>query len=195
MNNEKKDNKLLVCFDFVVNTYMGYCKLYEKNKTELEIIKDDVCLKDHGIDYSFPYQMKKDILLNSKAYDTFGLFITILKEASSVDIDFLCRDKLEEKYLKSLNPSINTIVSSRHRLDISDYTAIYVKRYEDILRFKHVRGKYVYIANIRSNMDDDKPSIPDLDISILISDVNVVRVMDLYKDYKYIPRKEDNKNE
>ena len=132
---------------------------------------------------------KMDSLLKyAKASDIFGLMITFLREGSSVDVTVLCESKLQADFIHSLNPILKTTVSSRKNIALSKYNVIYSKFYSDILKYNKVAGKNIYIANAKYNMEPGK-NIPNMAISTLVGDINIIRTIDLYRNIKY--RKED----
>ena len=49
-------------------------------------------------------------------------------------------------------------------------------------------GKNIYIANAKYNMEPGK-NIPNMAISTLVGDINIIRTIDLYRNINY--RQED----
>ena len=134
----------------------------------------------------------EELLNYATAYDTFGLMITFLNNASSVRITIWCKSKLEEDLIKSLNPILNTIViPNRRDIVLSKYTVMYVKYLPYLIQYGNIEGKHIYIAAAKYNMEEDKDTVSSL--CCVYSDVNIIHLIDLYTTIKYrFLRKEGN---
>ena len=132
-----------------------------------------------------------ELLKYAKASDIFPLMVTFLKEATSVDITVLCNSKLQEDFIKSLNNKLNTIIYDDYKnVPVDKYTILYIKNYPSVLKYNHIAGKHIYIANARYNMEEDM-NAPTLAISALVSDVNIIHMIDMYRNIK-VERKKHN---
>ncbi len=210
-----KYNEILVDFNFLVDLDLAMFKFIkteynnpkfvdqkilslqdEKEIIQLLLYRDSVNVLETLIPKENTLEMYKDIMNNkmdsllkyAKASDIFGLMITFLREGSSVDVTVLCESKLQADFIHSLNPILKTTVSSRKNIALSKYNVIYSKFYSDILKYNNVAGKNIYIANAKYNMEPGK-NIPNMAISTLVGDINIIRTIDLYRNIKY--RKED----
>ena len=210
-----KYNEILVDFNFLVDLDLAMFKFIkteynnpkfvdqkilslqdEKEIIQLLLYRDSVNVLETLIPKENTLEMYKDIMNNkmdsllkyAKASDIFGLMITFLREGSSVDVTVLCESKLQADFIHSLNPILKTTVSSRKNIALSKYNVIYSKFYSDILKYNNVAGKNIYIANAKYNMEPGK-NMPNMAISTLVGDINIVRTIDLYRNIKY--RKED----
>lgn len=210
-----KYNEILVDFNFLVDLDLAMFKFIkteynnpkfvdqkilslqdEKEIIQLLLYRDSVNVLETLIPKENTLEMYKDIMNNkmdsllkyAKASDIFGLMITFLREGSSVDVTVLCESKLQADFIHSLNPILKTTVSSRKNIALSKYNVIYSKFYSDILKYNNVAGKNIYIANAKYNMEPGK-NIPNIAISTLVGDINIIRTIDLYRNIKY--RKED----
>ena len=210
-----KYNEILVDFNFLVDLDLAMFKFIkteynnpkfvdqkilslqdEKEIIQLLLYRDTVNVLETLIPKENTLEMYKDIMNNkmdsllkyAKASDIFGLMITFLREGSSVDVTVLCESKLQADFIHSLNPILKTTVSSRKNIALSKYNVIYSKFYSDILKYNNVAGKNIYIANAKYNMEPGK-NIPNMAISTLVGDINIIRTIDLYRNIKY--RKED----
>ena len=210
-----KYNEILVDFNFLVDLDLAMFKFIkteynnpkfvdqkiislqdEKEIIKLLLYRDSVNVLEALIPKENTLEMYKDIMNNkmdsllkyAKASDIFGLMITFLREGSSVDVTVLCESKLQADFIHSLNPILKTTVSSRKNIALSKYNVIYSKFYSDILKYNKVAGKNIYIANAKYNMEPGK-NIPNMAISTLVGDINIIRTIDLYRNIKY--RKED----
>lgn len=125
-----------------------------------------------------------EILKYSKACDLFGLMITFLKEASSLEITVLCKSQIESDFIKSLNNNLNTIIYRNYKnVPVNNYTVLYIKYYPSVLEYNHIAGKHIYISNARYNMEPGT-NIPTIALSTLVGDINIVHVIDMYKNIK-----------
>ena len=125
-----------------------------------------------------------ELLQYAKASDLFGLMITFLREASSLEITVLCKSQLESDFIKSLNNRLNTVVYKNYKnVTVNTYTILYIKFYPSVLEYNTIEGKHIYISNARYNMEPDS-NMPTIAISGLVGDVNIIHMIDMYKDIK-----------
>ena len=125
-----------------------------------------------------------ELLQYAKASDLFGLMITFLREASSLEITVLCKSQLESGFIKSLNNRLNTVVYKNYKnVPVNTYTILYIKYYPSVLEYNTIEGKHIYISNARYNMEPDY-NIPTIAISGLIGDVNIIHMIDMYRNIK-----------
>lgn len=138
----------------------------------------------------------EELLSYATAYDTFGLMITFLNNASSVGITVWCKSKLEQDFIKKLNPVLNTIIiPNRRDIVLSKYTVMYVKYLAYLVEYSTIAGKHIYIAAAKYNMEEDKDMVSSL--CCLYSDVNILHLIDLYTKikYRYLKKKGNEKDE
>ena len=210
-------NKILVEFDFLIDLDMAIFKLVKDKYNSPNIVNQDIIkITDENeiINLMINREDKnplsviinnidsinlnklylemlddKDLLSYAKAYDTFGLMITLLNEASSISIDVLCKDKQQSDFIKSLNKSLQTIViDQKSKVNLDNYNVMYIKYFDEVINYKKLQGKHIYISNMRFNMDNDK-NIPLFKTCVLIANVNIIHTIDMYTKIKYI-RKE-----
>lgn len=133
----------------------------------------------------------EELLQYAKASDLFGLMVTFLREATSVDITVFCHSKLQEDFIKSLNSNLNTVVFDNYKkVPVNNYTILYIKYYSYILKYNSMAGKHIYIINARYNMEPEK-NIPIIAISALVGDINIIHTVDMYRKIK-LERKIEN---
>jgi hypothetical protein len=207
----KKDNVILANFDFLVdldvamfkfikNRYKNskyvdqkiinmedenlikYTMLNRKHINPLEIIMPEVDTTD--MYYEIMNDYFDELLSYAKAYDTFGLLITFLNNASSVDIVVRCNNEKEEKFIKKLNPILNTIITPRSNVRVNDYSVIYEKYYAYLIEYPKLITKHIYIAAAKFNMEEDKDLL-NVGLSTLFGDINAIHLMDLYQYVKF----------
>lgn len=218
MKKNNKDNNILVEFAFVVDLDLAMFKLIREKYNNPDYVDQNIIRmndeskiisvllnRDHinPLEILMPdadsLSLYKDLIENhmdellerAKASDLFGMMITFLREASSVDITILCDNKLQQEFIFSLNKNLKTFVMSNKKdIDISQYTILYIKNYPDVLKYKNVAGKHIYISRARYNMEPNK-EIPILSVSALIADVNIIHTIDMYRNIKYERKKND----
>ena len=148
----------------------------------LEILIPDEDVLD--LYYNIMNNHMDELLQYAKASDLFGLMITFLNEASSLEITVLCKSKLESDFIKSLNDRLNTVIYANYKnAPINNYTILYIKYYPSVLEYNNIEGKHIYISNARYNMEPDS-NMPTIAISGLLGDVNIVHMIDMYRDIK-----------
>ena len=209
-----KDNTLLVEFEFVVDLDLAMLKFIRDNYGDSDMVdkrlinlnssytaRRIMLNRQHinplelllpGQDSTQLYfdliNDKKnlyDLLMYAVAYDTFGLMVTYMKHASSVDLEILCRNNVEESFIKYLNPNMPTIVRpSRFDVDLSKYTALYLKYFAYATNYVNLDGKNLYIAAARFNMEEGQDNT-NIELSHLYSQTNVVHLIDLDRRVKF----------
>ena len=159
-----------------------YKLLNRKHINPLEIILPEV--ETTNLYYDIMNNHYEELLEYATAYDTFGLMITFLNNASSVGITVLCKSKIEEDFIKKLNPILNTIiVPNRRDVVLSKYTVMYVKYIAYLAEYSTIAGKHIYIAAAKYNMEEEQDMVSTL--CCLYTDVNIIHLTDLYTKIKY----------
>lgn len=210
----KVDNSILVMYDMIIDLDVAFFRLMKKKYNNPELVDQNIININEASEikklminrkqlnplellipdgdtnelykqFNNDEVLEQELLDQSIPTDIFGLIITFLKEASSVSIDVLCKNKLESDFIKSLNSSINTIIEPDFKkINLSNYTMLYLKYFASILSFNNIAGKHIYIANARYNMDKQHPNLPDGALSVLYGDVNIIHTIDLYTNIK-----------
>lgn len=171
-----------------------YTLLNRKHINPLEIIMPG--LETTNLYFDIMNNHYEELLSYATAYDTFGLMITFLNNASSVSITVWCKSKLEEEFIKNLNPILNTIViPNRRDIVLSKYTVMYVKYIAYLAEYSAIEGKHIYIAAAKYNMEEDKDMVSLL--CCLYADVNIFHLIDFYTTikYRYLKKKGNEDNE
>jgi len=217
-----RDNAILAEFEFVVDLDLAMYKLIRdnystseyvdkkiisenderniifkllsrKHKNPLEVIMPDV---DSGDLYNeIMEEHYEELLSYAMAYDTFGLLVTMLNNASSLAIRILCKSKLEQSFIHMLNPKVATILEpNKKSLSLSDYTILYVKYITNLFEYGNIEGKHIYFAAAKFNMEEDSDMVSRN--CCLFGDVNELHLMDLYTKVKYrFPKKKGEEDE
>lgn len=215
-------NALLVEFEFIVDLDLALFRLFKHKYSESPYVdKDFISLNDEykiickmlnradenpltllmpGVDTTKLYQEltekhEKRLLKYASPYDSLYLMNSYLVHASSVEIDVLCKNELEANYISKYSKKLNTIINpDKSTVDIDKYSIIHMKYFSSIKDYKNVEGKYIYISAAEYNYDKEH-HIANPILSIEYGDVNIIKLMDLYTQVKYIVRKEENEND
>lgn len=111
--------------------------------------------------------------------------------SKTIKINISCRNIYEKQLIeKTFNNDKNiiTIVDDIENIDIKNINNIYIKNYKDILKFKDLKGKNIYIPLYKFNYDSiskNKNIVPLREISMLIP-YSTVSVIELYNKTQYI---------
>ncbi len=224
-----KDNTLLVEFEFIIDLDMGLFKYIRENFYSSDYVNKPIIaigdeyqiidlmlnrytenplpiLFNPNIETETIYnellntpERYVEILKRSRAYDTFGLMVTMMKNLSSVDIDILCKNKIEEEYIHKLNSKLHTVVyEDKFDIDLQPYTVMYVKYFSNLLDYdiEQIKGKHIFIASALYNMDPDDDSYVNINLTMMFSDINIIHLIDLYRGVKFrIAHDEENSTE
>lgn len=131
--------------------------------------------------------------LNSNLYKTFNMFFTFLN-TNLIDISIFCKNEQQENTIKQLFRNSNKLNIIKYEkledIDISRYDSIYIKNFKDILKFKNLYKKNIYIPtyqfNLESNFKSDiynsviKNRMPIMDICIVIGKMNKIELINMY---------------
>ena len=213
-----KDNTLLVEFDFLIDLDLAMYRFIAKNFLQSPLIRQDVMSlnddnkikyimlarkhinhlkimfkEDYNVDQAYYQIMESPIyyklLENASAYDTFGLMVTFLREASSVSIDVLCKNEIEEKIIKGLNDNLPTVrFPNKKEINLKPYTALYLKYFINAIEYNELEGKHIYIPCAKYNMEDTE-DIVDHRMLELFRHSNEIHLIDLYTNIKYKPKR------
>ena len=132
-------------------------------------------------------RMFNNIMRNyGSPYDTLRLFNTFMENASSLEIDIICKNYEQEEILRKYTHSkIGIIVDTIHNVNINNYSIIQVKFFSDLVNYPEFDGKHVWIANALYNMQKNMNTI-NLTILQTFGITNQIHLIDLYRDIKWI---------
>lgn len=127
----------------------------------------------------------EDILKHAYPTDLFGMIKTYdVLQVDAVESLILCKNGLEQQYIKLVDPSLNTDLY-HPQYDLTGIDVIYVKSYEDVLGFSNLGGKTIQVLNYEYNLDElHGVKIPKTAISILVADLNKVYTVDPYINFE-----------
>ena len=171
-----------------------YRLLNRKHINPLEIIMPG--LDTTNLYYDIMQNHYEELLSYATAYDTFGLMITFMNNASSTGITIWCKSNLEKEFINKLNPVLNTIViPNRRDIVLSKYSVLYVKYIAYLAEYNSIEGKHIYIAAAKYNMEENEDLVSYL--CLLYSDVNIIHLTDLYTKikFRYLKKKGNEEDE
>lgn len=158
-----------------------------KEKNPLYLILDEK-YKDNAdsLLQQFLDQEYKDILSYSKKTQMYDLLL-VYSKTGLLSINVLCKNVLEEQIIKDLKEKDTRIKFNiiSNKLDVDKFDAIYLKDYKDVLKLKNLFGKHIYIASYNFNYEDSKRTLPLIEVSKKVCDVNTIYSIDIYNRNKY----------
>lgn len=205
-------NNILIDFNLLIDTDYGLIKLIKTEYYENEFIdilltkmRDKIILgelvsrKDKNPLY---IALKKDykdsadslykefieseydsILKYSISTSLLELILTYI-ETNSCTVTVICKNKSEEQIINKYK--LKSIISDNYaNIDVSEFDSIYIKDYREVLQFKALKAKNIFIGNYRFNLEEDNYT-PIKDVSLLVADINIISVIDVYNSNKYI---------
>ena len=184
---EKYNNPKMV-YDGILRErewYIIYLLLNRIDENPLSIIlKENYQPNRDGFREQFMKQEYDEILRLSKPNKIFEL-VTMMYSSDAVDIDILCQDVREQEYLTKLfkDIKINSFVAQHlNKVDITKYDTIFIKNYKDILKYKGLIQKNIYVLDYKFNteLDPNNKLRPIIIVEGLISDKNITNIISPY---------------
>ena len=208
-----KDNSLLVEFEFVVDLDLAMYRYVKHHIMDFDGWKVDTSLLNTGnmnfvidkllnrkhinpLELIFPendvtdlyYELMgekyNELIKYATIYDTFGLMVTFLQQASSVNIDILCKNELEKAYIQAHNSNLNCMIADRSQVNLNNYSGIYTKYLYYIVLYKGVDKKHIYIPMARYNLDPEL-NCPNIDLTKKYGFNNEIHMIDMYRFVKF----------
>lgn len=215
-------NELLVEFEFVVDFDLALFRLFKRKYADSPYVDNEIIslndeyevinrmlnrvnenpltllmpnLDTTKLYHELTVEHEKKLLKYATPYDSLLLMNSYLTHSSSVGVDVLCNNQLEADYIKKYSKKINTIINpDKSTVDIDKYSIIHMKYISSIKDYVGVEGKYIYASSARYNYDQELNMINPI-IAVAYGDINIIKLMDLYTQVKYIIRKEENKDD
>ena len=185
---KEKYNNPKIIYDSILNEktlFIIYLLLNRSDENPLSIIlKDEYRSNQNTLRDQFIEQEYDEILKLSKPNKILELMI-MMYESNVVDIDILCSNTKEQDYLTKLfkDRKINSFVNQNlNTVDISKYDSIFIKNYKDIIKYKGLEKKNIYVLDYKFNteLDPNKKIRPIIIIEGLISDKNNTSIISPY---------------
>jgi hypothetical protein len=166
--------------------YFLRCLLLErKNINPLSILFKDEYQEniDSILDDIYKNEIEEVYKL-SEPLSLFGLMQTY-KKNEAIGTCVLCKNIQQEQYIKRVDDTL-TIRKDGYNVSLNNYDVFAIKTYKDILNYtKPIKGKSIYLMNYKYNLEDkDGLTIPLLEISKHVTDVNNLYMIDPYIDFK-----------
>lgn len=151
--------------------------LFRKHTNPLSIIIKEEYSDSLDSIYNELMDKYEDVIIDRAELTTAFDFMSLSNNAKGMVINTItCKDKIEEKYAKQLNIKVNIKLNET---DMKDYNALFINYSNDLIKFKNIVKKVIYIFNARYNMVEDylifKPEL------MLLSENNIIKVLDPYR--------------
>ena len=128
----------------------------------------------------------KEVLKHAKPTAIFGLIETYKKTNGVIDATILCKNQIQEQYIKKIDNNLKVIVSES--IDLEPYGTMIVKNYSSLLRHNNVLGKSIIVCEYAYNMDKDRDRVLNPKVDVLISKSNNTFIVFPYLNFK-LPEK------
>lgn len=118
----------------------------------------------------------EDILRFCKPNDILRFAKTLESTDGIINCVISCKNELEKQYINQLDSSLNTVIEE---YDIKRFDCLFLKYIEDVIKYKNLAGKYVFVSNYMHNIDQETGELNK--IAAIIAKQNKLRVVDPYK--------------
>ena len=160
--------------------------LFRENKNPLSVVLNDEYQDSIDTILGELYESSEDEILENTVANSITNLVYNLTNSKAIHNTVLCKNKKQVDLVKKFIPRITTITEAQ---DMTNYQCIFVKYIDDLLKFREISGKRIYLYNARFNLTD-KFSLPPL--AIYLSKANTFGTIDPYKDLR-VPNVKDNK--
>jgi len=209
----KNSNTILITFDSVFNIHLGLINLIKENfnndkfmnvdlfnnddeffkmllLTTKEtnplklLLKEDKLNQADSIYNAFMDKEYNNILKNASVTGIYGLILTYLKTGEGlIKPKVLCKNELEQQYINQLNISIPTVIGELDKIDLSQFSSIFIKDIRDLLKIENLEGKNIFVLSYLNNFEEDNKTLL-MEVLIRYGDLNEFRVANAYPDIK-----------
>ncbi len=185
---KEKYNNPEIIYDSILREkdwYIIYLLLTRVDENPLSIILKEKYQPNRDILRDQFITQEYDAILRLSRPNKILDLIYIMYASDAVDIDILCSDVREQEYLTTLfkNEKINSFVAQHlNKIDIIKYDTIFIKNYKDILNYKGLIKKNIYVLDYKFNteFDPNNKLRPIVIIEGLISDKNATNIISPY---------------
>ena len=174
--------------EFLQEDILNFLIKYRIHVNPLYMITDEDHMKKEDIDDIYKQIIDEDyeevLRLSTRTPLLKAFNAGTLHQDSPLKITVLCRNKMELEYLKELEFKCKTLLIKDNKdlvnIELKDYKYIYIKNAEDLLDFKYMTGKVIYIATYRFNMLIER----DRNIDARVEVINPKFILDIVRDNK-----------
>ena len=140
-----------------------------------------VCIKEeyrdsiNGLYKDLMNKYEKEILDLTLPNDLFGYFTLLLTTDNLTNITINCKTQLQVDFISKLITNANIALNVR---DLEEFDTLYLKYSTDIIEYKNIVKKKIYIINAMYNFNTGVFK----DCILLLVDQNIVNTIDPYKN-------------
>lgn len=180
-NSKYFNNIVMKSSDYVLKSLL----LTRKNRNPLSVIIDNKYKDSIDSLYKELIDSKyEDILSISKPLSIFRFLETLKKTDGLLNCSVLCKSDLEVKAIKKFDNTVPCSTSG-YNYNLAEANALYIKAFEDIIKYKNVNDLSIYILNYDFNIQEGRPDrIPKLDLSLAVGRTNSIYLIDPYYKFK-----------
>ena len=101
------------------------------------------------------------------------------------NITFLSFNEIQTDILKKVfnNEIFIQLIKSYEDVDVKDYDIVFLKRFDNSLKIKNLKGKYIYILDYTFNYEDkeeNKTPILNIKDTLLVGENNVLNTISVF---------------
>jgi hypothetical protein len=165
---------------FIVNASSENVKknflLAREEKNPLTVLLNDSAL-DSADDLLKEVEEKymEEVLQYSKPNDILRFAKTLDSSDGIIKCFVSCKNELQKQYINKLDSSIMVVMNETN---MATYDTLFLKYVEDIVHYKNLGGKYIFLSNYAHNIDSET-GLPKK-IILVASGYNKIRTIDPY---------------
>lgn len=174
--------------NFLNEDLFNFLLRYRVYVNPLYLITDEKHMKKEDIDSIYNQIIEEDyeevLRLSTRTPLHKAFNAGTMHSETPMKITVLCRNKLELEYLRELEFKCDTILIKDNKdlvnIDLKPYKYIYIKNAEDLLDFRYMTGKVIYITTYRFNMLTEYNEEFDIRLEV----INPKFIIDIIRDNK-----------
>jgi hypothetical protein len=117
----------------------------------------------------------KEVIAFSKPNDILRFVKTLQQTDGVIKCTINCKNELEKQYINKLDDSLAVVMNE---IDMTCYDALFLKYIDDIVNYRNMGGKYIYVSNYQHNIDQETGEPKK--IILVASGYNKIRMIDPY---------------
>ena len=156
-----------------------------KNPLQYVLKKDNQDKADEI--YNLIMDNDKEYVLSKSIETDIAMWVYNMNLTNIIHCTILCRDQYEADYIKKSNDFKNfkvLIEDDFSKINTKEYDGYVLKDIDDLIKFRHIEGKNIFICDYGFNLEDDKnlkERTPKISISAIYANANVFFIIDTYK--------------